>query len=43
MPKGEKLRPKQTTCETSKTVELEALYLIKNLLLQKLFSYGGEF
>jgi hypothetical protein len=47
MPKGEKLRPKQmdqlTTCEISKIVELESLYLIKTLLLQKLFSYGGIF
>jgi hypothetical protein len=47
IPKGEKLRPKQmdqpTTCEISKIVELEALYLIKTLLLQKLFSYGGDF
>jgi hypothetical protein len=38
MPKGEKLRQKQmdqpTTCEISKNVELEALYLIKTLLLQ---------
>jgi hypothetical protein len=32
-----------TTCEISKIVELEALYLIKTLLLQKLFSYGGDF
>jgi hypothetical protein len=50
MPNGEKLRPKQmdqpTTCEISKIVELEVLYLIvfdQNLLLQKFFSYGGEF
>jgi hypothetical protein len=46
MPKGEKLMPKQmdqpTTCEISKIVELKVLYLIKILLLQKLFSYGGE-
>jgi hypothetical protein len=27
----------------SKIVELESLCLIKTLLLQKLFSYGGEF
>jgi hypothetical protein len=46
MPKGEKLRPKQmdqpTTCEISKNVELEALYLIKTLFIAKFFSYGGE-
>jgi hypothetical protein len=49
MPKGEKLRPKQmdqpTTYEFQKIVivELESLCLIKTLLLQKSFSYGGEF
>jgi hypothetical protein len=46
MPKGEKLRPKQmdqtTTYEFQKIVELDFLCLIKTLLLQKLFSYGGE-
>jgi hypothetical protein len=46
MPKGEKLRPEQMdqpiTCEISKNVELESLCLIKTLLLQKVFSYGGE-
>jgi hypothetical protein len=47
MPKGEKLRPKQldqpTTCEFQKNIKLESLCLIKTLLLQKMFSYGGEF
>jgi hypothetical protein len=47
MPKGEKLRPKQmdqpTTCEFQKILELESLCVIKTLLLQKLFSYGGNF
>jgi hypothetical protein len=32
-----------TICEILKIVELESLCLIKALLLQKLFSYGGEF
>jgi hypothetical protein len=45
MPKGEKLRPKQldqpTTCEFQNLV-LDSWCLIKTLLLQKLFSYGGE-
>jgi hypothetical protein len=47
MPKGEKLRPKQmdqpTTCEISKIVELEVLYLIKTLLLQKIVLLWGRF
>jgi hypothetical protein len=47
MPKGEKLRQKQmdqpTTCEISKNVELEALYLIKTLLLQNRSLMGEKF
>jgi hypothetical protein len=46
MPKGEKLKPKATGSSNhlwiSKIVELDSLCLIKTLLLQKLFSYGGE-
>jgi hypothetical protein len=47
MPKGEKLRPKQmdqpTTCEISKNVELEALYLFKTILLQNRSLMGEKF
>jgi hypothetical protein len=46
MPKGEKLRAKQmdqpTTCEFQKNVELESLYLIKTLLLQKIVLLWGR-
>jgi hypothetical protein len=49
IPKGEKLRANQldllTTCEFQKnfkTLVLDSWCLIKTLLLQKLFSYGGE-
>jgi hypothetical protein len=46
MPKGEKFRPKQmdqpTTCEIPKNVELEALYLIKTLLLQNCSLMGEK-
>jgi hypothetical protein len=45
MPKGEKIRPKQldqpTTCEFQ-NFSVRVFVFDQTLLLQKLFSYGGE-